>query len=1204
MKHHYLRWFLSLVAASAMTPVSAQITLHEATNVTQTKATLSADFPDLSVEHGFQYKYGTLPEIDDFSRTALAANSDPVQLNSSTVNKWICRTNYGWIESPSSLPAGAATSIKCTVNIYKPSTINFEWSVDSEENKGILSFIVDGKIIESISGEKSFELFSFNIEAGNHSFEWKYSKASNSNAGLDVAMLKNIFFENTISGEWESINCLSDKMCINDLIPQHTIIFRAFDSKNRYSNISVFSTDSIKIHTPIISKINTASVNIVNDFYLGDASCKKYFVYGIPNIIENSQEAEILLNNSSPKIELDCNNFNILYSHYLSSPSDKTSSVEANVFVVSKSEVSFEFRDLFSQGGNHGIHVLVDGKRIIHHTSDMGDSGMLKFSIEHGFHSFSIILGNYSTSTGSISIDRGQTRGWIYNLIINNVLNITESQMYSVEDLSNSDSTIFNIRNLKPNTNYVGYSLAEVINHDSVRVYSNPITFTTEQVKLIPKYVNSTHTSISIDMLSKIGDAQIETMGLSYKDATSTTWSNFPIEPNTDSTRIIISRLKPNTKYQIKSYIKPSGCDYTYSTIQSFPTKKIEALPPIFSDIHQQSVKILYPFSFTDAKIYSKGAKFREVGSEEWIDLKLIELTNDTCYVELEDLKVGKFYETYSYILPMGGDEIKSSIIKFKTLSYFTSSPIILHLSPTSVSLKIDVSFENGELPQDITFTLNNEVKTGIEFNSSSYIYNCLNLLPSTSYLGYFSISLSDGTNYDSEPVRFTTPAVNANVKIYNITQTKAEMDIAIDAGGDAEITNLRYMLDYGEWQSCSSNVKINGLTPGSKHYIQIGYTLNDKEYILDEYNFTTKSVSAYVYFADIQQTSASITAGASYGDATLVAQGYEVAGVTYDNSKGGTVTELMPDTKYTCRSYVETKEGGRVYSTSKDFTTKSIYCYTRPVTCLSNRSATLNGSIDCDANSSAEFGFQWKKMTGWNSDPAFTKGHKLDDGTISVALVNGMLDPDTDYQYRAAVRYKNKIYYGPWETFRTEAEYVYYPASVYTVFRTDRENNSLVLCGYYIAGSEAIVSQGYEYWKKNPGAIHPLAAQSPAILTTDESMQHIFAPGELPAGDYSVRAFVKTESGETIYGPTLGFTASNSGYSEVEEIPCDTPSIKVESSIVKIYNAAGLDCIIARINGVVVASRTIVNDYEELTLTPGYYIVKLSNGLIEKIRL
>ncbi len=32
---------------------AAQITLHEATDVTQTKATLSADFPDLNAEHGF-----------------------------------------------------------------------------------------------------------------------------------------------------------------------------------------------------------------------------------------------------------------------------------------------------------------------------------------------------------------------------------------------------------------------------------------------------------------------------------------------------------------------------------------------------------------------------------------------------------------------------------------------------------------------------------------------------------------------------------------------------------------------------------------------------------------------------------------------------------------------------------------------------------------------------------------------------------------------------------------------------------------------------------------------------------------------------------------------------------------------------------------------------------------------------------------------
>ena len=48
------------------------------------------------------------------------------------------------------------------------------------------------------------------------------------------------------------------------------------------------------------------------------------------------------------------------------------------------------------------------------------------------------------------------------------------------------------------------------------------------------------------------------------------------------------------------------------------------------------------------------------------------------------------------------------------------------------------------------------------------------------------------------------------------------------------------------------------------------------------------------------------------------------------------------------------------------------------------------------------------------------------------------------------AVRYKGNIYYASnWETFRTESEFVYYPASVYTIYRTDRENNCLILCGY-----------------------------------------------------------------------------------------------------------------------------------------------------------
>ena len=81
MKQHFLKRAMSLVLLIiVITQSSAQIVLHEPTDITQTKATLSAEFPEGSTKHGFQYKYGTLPKIDDFSQLALSPTSDPVQI--------------------------------------------------------------------------------------------------------------------------------------------------------------------------------------------------------------------------------------------------------------------------------------------------------------------------------------------------------------------------------------------------------------------------------------------------------------------------------------------------------------------------------------------------------------------------------------------------------------------------------------------------------------------------------------------------------------------------------------------------------------------------------------------------------------------------------------------------------------------------------------------------------------------------------------------------------------------------------------------------------------------------------------------------------------------------------------------------------------------------------------------------------------------
>ena len=133
------------------------------------------------------------------------------------------------------------------------------------------------------------------------------------------------------------------------------------------------------------------------------------------------------------------------------------------------------------------------------------------------------------------------------------------------------------------------------------------------------------------------------------------------------------------------------------------------------------------------------------------------------------------------------------------------------------------------------------------------------------------------------------------------------------------------------------------------------------------------------------------------FGDATMICSGLEFLNeiiTSESESREHIITELIPNKSYSCRSYVETVEGGRIYSTQKSFTTKSITTNTLPVSNISNRSATMNGTIECDDISSAEFGFQWKQMEGWVSDPAFTKGRKLDDSSISVTLVMVCLNP------------------------------------------------------------------------------------------------------------------------------------------------------------------------------------------------------------------
>lgn len=1224
-----LKTFVACLITVITTAAHAQIVLHEATDVTQTKATLSADFPDLSVEHGFQYKYGTLPEIDEFSRLALSSVSDPVQINT-TGNAWSARTVKGWVESKSNLSVGQASIMSAKVKFSEPTTVTFEWSVDSEEGIGILSFIVDGKTVREISGAVDFTQVSYQATTGEHTLQWQYKKTAATNVGLDLGMVRNIDLQNTTEGEWINVKTGSRLYTLNNLMPTFNYVYRAFCKKNGgtfLSSIKGFKTEDVILRNLSISSVDYTSATFTLNTDIGDAFGQQFIHIGEYEPVENAIEGQVFTRNSPEPVHVVCNGWEIRYGSYLWS---NNGSITTEVDIIKDTEFSFCYEELYTQGEHYGLFVLLDGIIVRKIQGTSKNRKEISIPIKKGKHTIVLRIGKYYDGPGFV-IGTGQARCELYNFKIQNTFSPKKTTIKDCkfDHVVNGEESQISV-DLYPGrkyTAYVKYLYKGVNATDSIVFTSDVKIFETLQISNSSQVKECNQASALIVNKAKFGKAQVISAGLQYRDASSERWTDYPQKVSEEDVLLRIERLKPNTTYRYRSYIQAQDCDTVFSETKSFTTKIVQALKPTLVNVFIHSAELQGKVIFGDANIYQHGMQFRKVGTTEWENLEKGE--NDSIYTVLKEaLELNTKYETRTYIQPAGCDIIYSDILEFCTLHYISNKSLPeITTTQTTATVLIRLS-ETDEVFDEVGIYYGKDYSqmgkiTGI-IEDKCFKVKILGLDCSNSY--YYRPYVKKGERYYifdnwGKDAVFTTKAVTIPATFTNITQTKATMKVSVNAG-DAEVTDLKYRLNYGEYADCGETVNFNGLTPGTQYTIRFSGKVNGKDCYWETqpntsnaYKFTTKTVSVSAHSSAIEQTSATISWSYNCGDATYVSSGIEY-GTTTAMTKSASnedgeirLTELMPNTTYHYCAYVETEEGGKEYSSRNSFSTSAISCATLPVSNISNRSATMNGTIDCDGYSSAEFGFQWKQMEGWNSDPAFTNGVKKEDGSISVALVNGMLEPNTDYQYRAAVRYKGNIYYASnWETFRTESEFVYYPASVYTIYRTDRENNCLVLCGYYVAGSEDVVAQGYEYWNTSAPAHSNrtyAAANNVIQITTDESMQYSLDLKTLVDGNYSVRAFVKTSSGATIYGETLAFGVQGGAITGIDNVETEGVSYSISNGILSIYNAADMSCTIYNLQGQIVECRQSMTDNEQFHLASRVvYIVRLSNGIVYKIRI
>lgn len=1323
-----------LALGSLPLPLKAGITLHEASGVTQTKATLSATFTDLSAAHGFQYKYGTLPEIDDFSRFALAPESDPVQLSTSG-HAWSAREARGWVESAGGLAAGQSSAMSATATLYQAATLTFDWSVDSEEGVGILSFKVDGEEVASISGLVDFTAVSRDLAAGEHTFEWTYAKSSETNVGLDLGMVRNIHFRNTTPGEWIDVPVAGSEAQLDALFPGKDYLFRAYEVNAGYqfSAIKEFATLPVTIEQYAISEITQTTAQINSVINSGDAAVETGYALAEGKVPSNELVLALLGNKPTMINPVFTGNYwavnssgGIACGLLLNVATSCSGSMEITLDIEEERVVSFEWAA--QSYDNLSFSFYVDGEKT--YTLNAPSSATYSFvtrtvTLSPGTH----VL-KWQTQSGKSWGSYENMVGYIRNL-----------------DLGEDNSIVVNadvrdgekITGLMPAHVYSAKIFAKTAGGEE-EISSDWFTFTTLNVSAdILEATDVSQASATIHGRVYGGDATVVATGLQYKDAAGDRWTDYPKDASTEELSQALTRLRPSTTYHYRAYIQAEGCDTVFSDTGEFTTLSVQALKPVAVRVAQHSAVLQGEVVFGDATIYQRGMQFRKAGTEDWEDVE--DIGKEAVYtLEKTGLEMGAAYEARTYIQPAGGDIIYSDILTFATLDvyigkvaytgtqttldmvaalvpldegvvadeygfeYYADSDgffmgggatdlpsdvvrvpvepedeaLHLHLdgltpyytfyyrayvkiggtyhytegyfgtdrtwtgaltdrasiavelaerTPTTALLKLDATQDGDAVVTQIEYGMMNPNDVVEEYLPCGAELSLEGLSPGTSY-GLAFRGLVNGRwcplllslDWDYSLYEFETLPLNIEVAFTDITQTKATMQMSF-IFGNVEVRDLHYRVNGGEYIPCGEitdthkAIEIEGLKPATEYYVDFRGIIGEEtscywdSYYGSSYHFTTKAVEVSTSAPEVLQTAATIEWEADWGDATFFQAGIQYGAwdgyvdipVNIEES-GVMLTELLPSTYYDYCIYVETVEGGRVYGETHTFITGSIHCETLPVSNVSNRSATLNGTIACDSYSSAEFGFQWKQMEGWSSEPAFTKGHKNDDGGISVGLVNGMLEPNTDYQYRAAVRYQGNIYAADeWETFRTESEYVYYPATVYTIFRTDRENNRLLLCGYYVAGSEEVVDQGYEYWNN---AVNASARSTGGVevIHTDASMQYSLDVATLQAGDYSVRAFVTTSSGITIYGNTLAFGVQNGEVVGISDAPAAVITCSVEGTSLTVRHATGLSCVVCNVSGMVVARRDGMTEAEVFDLAPGLYVLSFSNGETRKV--
>ncbi len=262
---------------------------------------------------------------------------------------------------------------------------------------------------------------------------------------------------------------------------------------------------------------------------------------------------------------------------------------------------------------------------------------------------------------------------------------------------------------------------------------------------------------------------------------------------------------------------------------------------------------------------------------------------------------------------------------------------------------------------------------------------------------------------------------------------------------------------------------------------------------------------------------------------------------------------DLLPERNYNYT--LKVSNGTKIYSRTISVTTPSAMLTTLQPRVASPGNVVVAATSNIE-DSEANVGFEWRR-TDWTDDFISNKGGAyMYEGTMEGYIRN--LNTEKLWKVRPYYTANNgKTYYGEWVGL-DPTDTSYFIPTVHTYEDADVEQNTAMIKGYMMRGSDNVTQQGFKYWKKSKQLTAPKSSIPADAVTVNASGNIMEAElTELEYGtEYGYASFVSTSEGETFYGEVRSFTTGED-ITGIEELSVED-SDEEPANIIAIYNMNG----------------------------------------------